>query len=50
MVENGTDAIFGGESIVLQPAHLGKLAPEAIEQSAHARLETHNWMDQWDRH
>ena len=42
MVENGTNAIFGAKSIVLQPAHFGtsSLAPEATEQSAHARLES----------
>ena len=47
MVENGT-----GCAIVLQFAHLGSsaLAFETLEQGAHARLETHNWMHQWGRH
>ena len=40
------------EPIVLQFAHLGSsaLAFETLEQSAHARLETHSWMHQWGRH
>ena len=44
MVENGTDAILGAKPIVLQLAHLGTsaLAFETLEQSAHARLETHS--------
>ena len=48
MVENGTDAILGSESIVLQLAHLGTSALpfETLEQSAHARLETHSRMHQ----
>ena len=52
MVENGTDAVLGAEQIVLQFAHLGSsaLAFETLEQGAHARLETHNWMHQWGRH
>ena len=50
MVENGTDAILGAEPIVLQPTHLGTsaLASETLEQRAHAHLETHSWMHQWE--
>ena len=38
--------------IVLQFVHLGSstLAFETLEQCAHARLETHNWMHQWGPH
>ena len=47
MVENGIDAIFGAEPIVLKFAHLGSsaLASETLEQ-VHMRV-LRIWMHQW---